>query len=227
MSVFTHTRKPLVPSECSESYLKQLQKSRAYDRTTGLETIRYVFTFCRYSRRKHSAQLHLCQEVQRRIEFVDAGRNAITQEGVHRSSVRQRRQSTRDIDHDIYLAELRKEELRRESAKEEKEWKKQEKRLRKEMYSTPRAVSSTTLVEGRGESEPSGSSSEDASDGYESEEEPQPRSRRVRIDDPRVVNDRRPRDEAELQQQHIREAVEFLSRMGITTNEPNGCKSNC
>jgi hypothetical protein len=186
-----------------------------------------VFTFSKFSRRKHSAQLHLCKEVQQRIDFVDAGRNAITQEGVHRSSVRQRRQSTRDIDHDIYLAELRKKELRRESEKEEKEWKKQEQRLRKEMYSTPRAVSSTTLVEGRGESEPSESSSDDASDGYQSEEEPQPRSRRVRIDDPRDRTEQRARNEAELQQQHIREAVEFLSRMGITTNEPNGGKSIC
>jgi hypothetical protein len=219
MSIWTFKRAPEVPDECSSSFLEKLEwcETRKHGRP-GPD--RLVFTFSRWSKSRAKAQLKLCREVQRRMDFNDTAKVAYSQEGVYMAQQRDRteqRKAIRDAERKNARA---RNEIDKDSDDDQKRWDDAKRRYEKELYGDHKKAKRRARTES-----PVSSSAEYSEDGSaesaSEEENPPPRRRpsRERRRPPQRNVDRTPDINEEIEG-----AIQFLREFDIHVVTPNGGK---
>lgn len=219
MSIWTFKRQPEVPDECSSSFLEKLElvQTRKHGRP-GPD--RHVFTFSRWSKSRAKAQLKLCREVQRRMDFNDTAKTAYSQEGVFMARQRERDDRRKAAGNDLRRNRKIDRQIDKESDDDQTRWARDEKQYDKLLYDDHRQARMRARTESPGPS--SAENTDDGSAESASEEEnPPPRRRpsRERRRAPQQNMNRTPE-----MQEEIEHAIEFLRGFGIQTVTPNGGK---
>jgi hypothetical protein len=219
MSLWTFTRKPEAPDECTTSFLRELEwcETRKHGRPGPN---RLVFQFSRWSKSKAKAQLSLCREVQQRMDFNDKAKVAYTHEGIHMSRQRHRDLERKEIERVERQNGKNLRNLDRESDDDENGWQQAKKQYVKELYADQRKSSRRAKS---GSPDPSDVESDEHGSVYSSPEEELPPPRRNRSRERRRAPQPSTARTPEMQEE-IQGAIEFLRGFGIETITPNGGK---
>lgn len=223
MTVYSHTRRPIVGDECSESYSKALQKVAKRNRRTGVKTTVWIYKCTSFTRKGRSKELKHCAEIQQRIEHNDAGYVGVREEGRVYSN-RRTRDSQRDEIRRLGQNYRRVERsLDRESDQEDRDWKRSQRRHREAMSSKPH----TRYLAEPVSPDPSDGESSDSGTAEDSEPEDQPRRRssehaRKRQSSLSPIRNREPEVPSQFE---VDQAIELLRRLGMRVEVPNGGQS--